>query len=120
MIIISNGTQKLTVTRGAFKALYEDCGFYICDGNEAVEPQTIIIPEDEETEDEEINNDEAEDDGYEDCTEEDASSDLDEIPLSEMSYVQLQQYADKLDIDCQGMRSKKELRNAIRQVKASR
>ena len=39
---------------------------------------------------------------------------LSEIPLSEMDFYQLQDYAEQLGLDYEGIRSKKELRALIR------
>lgn len=44
----------------------------------------------------------------------DEEVDLSEIPLSEMDFYQLRDYADQLGLDHKGLRSKKELRALIK------
>lgn len=117
MVEITNGQITLTVTKGAFKSFYADCGFAIlshagvCEdpevgnthlGDEKHEDEN---PSQEENTEEETDDDELDEDEV----------DLSEIPLSDMSFDQLQEYADQLDIDHTGVRSKKELRALIRQ-----
>lgn len=124
MLQVTNGVVTLTVTKGAFKSFYEHNGFHTVDGEdvhgEAGVVTTHPAPETghpghssqqkiaEDTEDAE---DEA--DGDEDDTEDDV--DLSEIPLGEMSFDQLNDYADQLELDHEGIRSKKELRALIRE-----
>lgn len=119
MLQVTNGVVTLTVTKGAFKSFYEHNGFHAVDGEdgheEAEEALTHPTPEmghlghpsqprihdsREDTED------------YDEDDEIDI--DLSEIPLGEMSFYQLNEYADQLELDHEGIRSKKELRALIR------
>ena len=50
-----------------------------------------------------------------DESEDEEQVDLSEIPLSEMDFYQLSDYADQLGLDHRGIRSKKELRLQIKQ-----
>lgn len=125
MLQVTNGVVTLTVTKGAFKSFYEHNGFHTVDGEdghgEAEVVTTHPAPEtghpghssqqemEQDTEDAE---DEADGD-EEDDTEDDV--DLSEIPLGEMSFDQLNDYADQLELDHDGIRSKKELRALIRE-----
>lgn len=124
MLQVTNGVVTLTVTNGAFKSFYEHNGFHAVDGEdgheEAGKVDTHPTPEighpghssqQELRQDTDAPEDEDEDD--EDDTEE--SVDLSEIPLGEMSFDQLEEYADQLELDHDGIRSKKELRALIRE-----
>lgn len=124
MLQVTNGVVTLTVTKGAFKSFYEHNGFHTVDGADGTEeagvvtthptPGTVYSGDSsqqkivEDTEDAEN-----EADGDEDDTEDDV--DLSEIPLGEMSFDQLNDYADQLELDHEGIRSKKELRALIRE-----
>lgn len=119
MIRITNGSITLKVTDGAFETYYANRGFHAVGAEEAHEGAGVLtthptseIPHlhdnsqqesDSEDEDDELTEDEDEDD-----------IDLSEIPLSEMSFDQLNDYADELEINHSGIRSKKELRAVIR------
>jgi hypothetical protein len=59
--------------------------------------------------------DDTEDEDEEDEEDTEESVDLSEIPLGEMSFDQLNEYADQLELDHDGIRSKKELRALIRE-----
>ena len=124
MLQVTNGVVTLTVTKGAFKSFYEHNGFHAVDGEDGHEEagkvdthpaletghpgnssqqelrQDTDAPEDEDGDDE---------DDTEDYV------DLSEIPLGEMSFDQLNEYADQLELDHDGIRSKKELRALIRE-----
>lgn len=122
MLRITNGIVTISVTKGAFKSFYQYNGFHPVSGEDGHEEPGVIIthptPEEElsdhfsqlrsqqDTEDTEEDGDDEED------TEEDI--DLSEIPLGEMSFYQLNEYADQLELDHDGIRSKKELRALIR------
>lgn len=124
MLQVTNGVVTLTVTKGAFKSFYEHNGFHAVDGEDGHEEAGVVTthptPEtghsghssqQEMAEDPEDAEDE--EDGDEDDTEDDV--DLSEIPLGEMSFYQLNDYADQLELDHEGIRSKKELRALIRE-----
>lgn len=123
MLQVTNGVVTLTVTKGAFKSFYEHNGFHAVDGEdgheEAGEVLTHLTPETghlDHSSQQELRQDtdamEDEDGDDEDDTEYDV--DLSEIPLGEMSFDQLNEYADQLELDHDGIRSKKELRALIR------
>lgn len=124
MLQVTNGVVTLTVTNGAFKSFYEHNGFHAVDGEdgheEAGKVDTQPTPETGHpghSSQQELRQDtdapEDEDEDEEEDTEE--SVDLSEIPLGEMSFDQLEEYADQLELDHDGIRSKKELRALIRE-----
>lgn len=124
MLQVTNGVVTLTVTKGAFKSFYEHNGFHTVDGDdgheEAGKVDTHPTPEtghlDHPSQQglrQDIDASEDEDGDDEDDTEDDV--DLSEIPLGEMSFDQLNEYADQLELDHDGIRSKKELRALIRE-----
>lgn len=117
MIRITNGVQTLLVTDGAYECIYRDAGFRPLESSPAISdtgvdtyPPISEMPhlEDSVQDDE----DKAEDDEAED---EDEPVDYSEIPLSELGFDELCDYADQLGIDRDGIRSKKELRALIKQ-----
>lgn len=128
MLQVTNGKSTLTVSSGAFKSFYCRRGYRVVgDDNSAELPEGVdtqlpplssssVDPsqqlgasnDSEEDEDEE---DEGTDES--DGSEEDV--DLSEIPLSEMDFETLCQYADQLEVERDGLRSRKDLRNAIRE-----
>lgn len=120
MLQVTNGVVTLTVTKGAFKSFYEHNGFHTVNGEDGHGDAGVVathpIPEighlghsspQEMVKDIEYAEDE--EDGDEDDV------DLSEIPLGEMSFDQLNDYADQLELDHEGIRSKKELRALIRE-----
>lgn len=124
MLQVTNGVVTLTVTNGAFKSFYEHNGFHAVDGEdgheEAGKVDTHPTPETGHpghSSQQELRQDtdgpEDEDGDDEDDTEDDV--DLSEIPLGEMSFDQLNEYADQLELDHDGIRSKRELRALIRE-----
>ena len=124
MLQVTNGVVTLTVTKGAFKSFYEHNGFHAVDGEngheEAGKVDTHPAPETGHpchSSQQELRQDtdapEDEDGDDDDDTEDDV--DLSEIPLGEMSFDQLNEYADQLELDHDGIRSKKELRALIRE-----
>ena len=124
MLQVTNGVVTLTVTKGAFKSFYEHNGFHTVDGEdgheEAGKVDTHPAPETGHlghSSQQELRQDtdapEDEDGDDDDDTEDDV--DLSEIPLGEMSFDQLNEYADQLELDHDGIRSKKELRALIRE-----
>lgn len=119
MLQVTNGVVTLMVTKGAFGSFYKHKGFHPIDdedGGVVVTCPTLetMPPDDssqqEMTEDTEDLGDEKDGDEYD--TEDDV--DLSEIPLSGMSFDQLNDYADQLGLDHESIRSKKELRMLIR------
>ena len=115
MITITNGQITLTVPNSAYRAMYQTSGFHpICDEERREVSADTFPATDAETPSrtdsvEETDESEA---SYETDAEEEI--DLSEIPLSEMDFYQLCDYADQLGLDRKGLRSKKELRVLIR------
>lgn len=125
MVRITNGVMTLRVTRQSFLSQYQPCGFRLLDVFEVASGEELYgnSPEsvnehlgeisqeerDEMTEGADLDSEETAE-GEEDAEE----SDLSEIPISEMDYYQLCTYADQLGLDRTGLRSKKELRQLIR------
>lgn len=121
MLHITNGNVTLRVTRGAFNSFYKKHGFHTVDDEGAAEESEVVVTQpssgkeclEDSTHREKGAAETDEDDSPEDCEEED--EDLSQIPLGEMSFDQLCEYADQLDLDRDGIRSKKELRALIRE-----
>lgn len=118
MIKITNGQITLTVPSSAFHQIYKDSGFRILDGEKRTEASAETFPTlDDETPEGQNSDEETEDseelpEANEFYGEE--RIDLSEIPLSEMDFYQLSDYADQLGLNHRGIRSKKELRALIR------
>ena len=121
MIRITNGRMSLEVSWSAFKTMFEPAGFVLegsslspeADGGSNT-PDDFRLPhlgqqEDEEEDSEEPEPEESEDD------EEEQPIDYSEVPLSELGYDELCDYADQLGLNREGIRSKKELRGIIRE-----
>ena len=125
MVTIERAGHVLTVTQGAFKALYRPMGYVIVgaeggpeaspvpggvtttpDTETGLEGPENVVEDDSQPDDEPVD---AEDDTEEDTEDED----LDEKPLSEMNFKELKAYAAKRGINVNGMSSKKEVREAI-------
>lgn len=124
MLQVTNGVVTLTVTNGAFKSFYEHNGFHAVDGEDGHEEAGVVATHptpgthhpghsSQQELRQDIEDTEDEDGDDEDDTEDDV--DLSEIPLGEMSFDQLNEYADQLELDHDGIRSKKELRALIRE-----
>ena len=116
MITITNGHMILTVSNSAYETMFKYSGYHPILNEECVDVSgdNFITPEKENTGDEnfveeteDLNETFAE-------AEEVEEIDLSEIPLSEMDFYQLCEYADQLGLDRRGLRSKKELRALIK------
>ena len=112
-----NGSGTLEVTKGAYREIYAHLG-WVPD----VEPKKTTIPH--ANEEEENPNDPTEEQPEDDLelqgedqedSEEDMDDELEEKPISLMSFEELKEYAARLNIDTTGFRSKKELRLQIKQ-----
>lgn len=124
MLRITNGVITITVSKGAYKSLFEGNGFRVLNGAPGEEDAgvdtthgfpklTHLVHSSQQGMEQNVEDTEEEADveeGYEDEEE----TDLSEIPLGEMSFDQLNEYADQLELDHDGIRSKKELRALIR------
>ena len=115
MVKIRKGSHILTVTNGAFKNLYASMGYLVVEnmGGSSVPPspdRASNAPEGENGFE-----DEPEDSEPEEPTDYDNEDDeLEEKPLSEMSFKELKQFASRHGINVNGMASKQEVRRAIR------
>lgn len=127
MIKIKKGEKVLTVTHGAFENFYKHIGYepvgatqtpensgrvntHPTDGSHVSGDAGHVSGDDT---DDGVDGDDGEDDTPEGEVNDEVE--LSEIPLSEMSFDQLCEYADELELDHDGMRSKKELRALIRE-----
>lgn len=121
MIRITNGRITLEVSQSAFETMFKPAGFVLEGSSLSPEvtggsntPEDFRLPhlgqqEDEEEDSEEPEPEESEED------EEEQPVDYSEVPLSELGYEELCDYADQLGLYREGIRSKKELRGIIRE-----
>lgn len=118
MITITNGQMTLTVPNSAYHLIYEASGFHPLEDEKSVAAPADTFPTfDDETPREDVSFEETDDSGesYVDEAETmEETVDLSEIPLGEMDFYQLSDYADQLGLDHRGIRSKKELRALIK------
>lgn len=98
MVKIKNGDKVMTVTRGAYNSIFKDMGFIMV--HEAKTPKTFDEDAEEDTEGAEM----------------EEETQLEEKPLSEMNFNELKEYASQLGIPTAGMRTRKELKEAIQQA----
>ena len=107
MVLIKKDKIELTVSRGAYEGFYRRCGFELVSATEAHEytpTQEKVHPKNSpHIADESVREDEYEDE-----------IDLSEIPLAEMTYSQLCDYADQMGLDRDGIKSAKGLRALIK------
>ena len=116
MIKITNGQLTLTVPNSAYRGFYASAGFHPLADQERVESPADTFPMQNEETPENANLVEETDESEEssEAEAENGEIDLSEIPLGEMDFYQLCDYADQLGLDHRGIRSKKELRALIR------
>ena len=117
MITITNGQIIITVPNSAYHTIYKASEFRPVEPTENSKPSIDSYPSVEENASgEEIFTEETEDseEPNGDIEAEAEEVDLSEIPLGEMDFYQLSDYADQLGLDHRGIRSKKELRALIR------
>lgn len=122
MINITNGVNHMTCTAGAFKEIFAPQGWTRVDTAESsqvgVSSQggTSVDQEEEEVEEDELETagDDSDEESEDEDEESEADEDLSEKPLGEMSYEELQRFAKLSGLDITGMRSKKEIRQALR------
>ena len=121
MIRITNGRITLEVSQSAFETMFKPAGFVLEGSSLSPEvtggsntPDDFRLPHLGQQEDEE---EDSEDTEPEESEEEDEEQPVDysEVPLSELGYEELCDYADQLGLDREGIRSKKELRGIIRE-----
>lgn len=101
MIIITNGSITLTVPTASYQPFYAPTGFRPLAHQKQREETGSVSADTFNGGD--VPAEVAEDD-----------PDLSEIPLGEMDFYQLSDYADQLGVDHKGVRSKRELRNLIK------
>jgi cbb3-type cytochrome oxidase cytochrome c subunit len=138
MVNITNNINQMTVTAGVFREIYASQGWHLIDDvaqspnpsqddandltNHGADKQddletTEVHTGTPDNTDDVDNEDEAVEEEQEDETpgdEESEDEDLSEKPISEMSYPELVKYAKTLGINASGMRSKQEIREAIK------
>lgn len=116
MITITNGQMTLTVPNASYRGFFAASGFHpLADQEHVKVPADTFPTSEEETPENAILYEEK--DESEEVPEAEAEGeeiDLSEIPLSEMDFYQLCDYADQLGLDRRGIRSKKELRALIK------
>lgn len=117
MIRITNGSQVLLVTKGAFKGIFAPAGWVEASENDDFKDEKAVDETPEPSE--EVIGVEAEsDDAGQDTEvveEADDDDDLSEKPLSQMTVKELRDYAAENDLDITGLSTKEELRNAIKE-----
>ena len=120
MIRITNGRITLDVSQSAFETMFKPAGFVLEGSSLSTEadggsntPDDFRLPHLGQQEDEEEDSEESEPEESED--DEEQSVDYSEVPLSELGYNELCDYADQLGLNREGIRSKKELRGIIRE-----
>lgn len=116
MITITDGQMTLTVPNASYRGFFAASGFHPLADQEHVEVPADTFPTSEEETPENAVLDEEKDESEEvpEAEAEDEEVDLSEIPLSEMDFYQLCDYADQLGLDRRGIRSKRELRALIK------
>ena len=116
MITITDGQMTLIVPNASYRGFFAASGFHpLADQEHVGVPADTFTTSEEETSENAIL-DEEKDKSEEvlEAEDEDEEIDLSEIPLSEMDFYQLCDYADQLGLDRRGIRSKKELRALIK------
>lgn len=102
MITIRKGDLTAKVSTGAFEAIFKDQGWSADDHKEPIiSGMNLPDPDQDDVLEDEITNEDG---------------DLSERPLSSLSLGELRQLAEQYGIDAEGMRSKRDIRNAIREA----
>ena len=102
MITIHKGDLIAKVSAGAFETIFKDQGWSADDHKDPIiSGMNLPDPDHEDVLDDEITNED---------------EDLSERPLSSLSLGELRQLAAQYGIDAENMRSKREIRNAIRET----
>lgn len=122
MITVTNGSQTITVTKGAFRNVFAPLGYHPIDAQ--TDPVECSVVEDEITGLEGENSAEETQEAEEETVEpeveaevETEEEDEDEKPLSEMTLSELKKVAHELGIPANGLRSKQEAIEAINKAK---
>lgn len=102
MITIHKGDLIAKVSAGAFETIFKDQGWSMDDHKDPIiSGMNLPDPDHEDVLEDEITNE---------------GEDLSERPLSSLSLGELRQLATQYGIDAESMRSKREIRNAIRET----
>lgn len=102
MITIHKGDLIAKVSAGAFETIFKDQGWSMDDHKDPIiSGMNLPDPDHEDVLEDEITNE---------------GEDLSERPLSSLSLGELRQLATQYGIDAENMRSKREIRNAIRET----
>lgn len=115
MVKIRRGSHVLTVTNGAFKSLYAPMGYVVVETEgDAKVPRT---PDEVTTTPDATDSSEDDSEGTEDDSEpedEPEDDELEEKPISEMSFKELKEYASRHGLNVNGLSSKQEIRRALK------
>lgn len=102
MITIHKGDLIAKVSAGAFETIFKDQGWSVGDHKDPIiSGMNLPDPDHEDVLEDEITNED---------------EDLSERPLSSLSLGELRQLAAQYGINAENMRSKREIRNAIRET----
>ena len=102
MITIHKGDLTAKVSAGAFETIFKDQGWSVDDHKDPIiSGMNLPDPDHEDVLEDEITNED---------------EDLSERPLSSLTLGDLRQLAAQYGIDAESMRSKREIRNAIRET----
>lgn len=102
MITIHKGDLTAKVSAGAFETIFKDQGWSMDDHKDPIiSGMNLPDPDHEDVLEDEITNE---------------GEDLSERPLSSLSLGELRQLAAQYGIDAESMRSKREIRSAIRET----
>jgi len=126
MVSITNGLQTVVVSAGAYREIYLPQGWQLTKAEEPKESQNLPEPPDqpggvvsppEAPESDQADSSESTED--DDDQEEEAGQDLPDEdilfrPLGELSLDELKKVAELRKVDIEGLRTKKEVRTAIR------
>ena len=134
MLVISNGTSTLRVTKGAYRTIYMHQGYRIVSsaGASAPAPDGDSLmrgiaqgsrnetgvgnpPTGEESTSSSNSGAENQISNDEDISDEEYDADLEEIPISDMTVSQLRKYAERIGVELDGTETKRELRQLIRE-----
>ena len=118
MVTVTNGSRTMTVSKGAFKALFEPIGWREVEdenflGLMCKKPLSGVLPEDDKNEAENANLTGEYTEDSDDEDEEEPEDDEIETPISEMSVRELKAFAEKHDIDISEARNKIQLRAIV-------
>lgn len=113
MITITNGVRAMTVSKGAFKTLFEPNGWKIASlTDEKLNAEDFISEDEKEPESSNLPPLVPPEDEDEEEVEEEEDEEV-EKPISEMTVEELKEYAHELGLDISKAKNKKELRHMI-------